>query len=98
MNHRLRCIAVPGGSPSALLDALVPTGLEGSHRYEPHGESLYRLGDELCAIIHTWPEFEVATVDIHSLQPFDPSPVLAEQGWTLKHLESMEAQWNGSVT
>ena len=83
MTYRARCLVAPGGCPRELLEALVPDGVYGEHRYEPHGESVYRLGGSITAIIHTWPEFEVATVDIHSAHPVDPVPLLAEHGWKL---------------
>ena len=56
-------------------------GPEISHAFEPHGLSLAVLGSGVRVAMHTWPEYQVLTVDVYSLTVLPVAARLSGLGW-----------------
>ena len=65
----------------ALAAALLPEGVESSHRFEPVGQSVVRITDHSTVAVHTWPEKGVATVDGYGDASVDLAARLTALGW-----------------
>lgn len=56
-------------------------GLEISHAFEPHGMSFAVLGRGVRVAMHTWPEYQVLTVDVYSREVIPVASCLSGLGW-----------------
>lgn len=79
-------IAEPDASVGALVADLLAEGLDAVHRYSPHGVSWARMAGDVRVTVHTWPEHELATVDVFGVAEARVLEVLRSRGWQVVQL------------
>ena len=71
------------------------------HQFSPYGQSWARFGVGRRVVIHTWPEHQLATIDVYDSREVDLS-ILAELGWRRRDRQKSEesaspVQYSGTV-
>ncbi len=66
MKH-VRAVVGAGSRAESLswVDRILPDGTTTAHQFQPQGFSAFRIGSTGSVAVHTWPEHDLATLDLY---------------------------------